>query len=147
MLGSVVLDVAIGMAFVFLLLSLIASAMQEILASIVQARSANLQRGIRSMLSGDSIEKGITLVDSVYNHGLVRGLYQDPAKDYGEKRQAWLSKFRLWLQRLTGFAPPGPIAGVSDQLLLPAYIPARTFALTMTDILNKEKQKRPESGS
>ena len=58
MFGSVVLDVAIGMAFVFLLLSLIASVIQEILASIVQARAANLQRGLRSLLSGDSIEEG-----------------------------------------------------------------------------------------
>lgn len=29
--------------------------------------------------------------------------------------------------------------GVSDQMLLPAYIPSRTFALVMMDILNKNK--------
>jgi hypothetical protein len=139
MLGSVVLDLAIGMAFLYLLLSLIASVIQEILASVVQSRSANLQRGIRSLLSGDSIEEGITLVDSVYNHGLVRGLYEDPAKDYGKRRQAVLSKLRLVLQRLVGIAPPAPIAGVSDPLLLPAYIPGRTFAMAMIDILNKNK--------
>ncbi|HWZ12089.1 MAG TPA: hypothetical protein VNX22_03000 [Acidobacteriaceae bacterium] len=138
MFGSVVLDVAIGMAFVFLLLSLIASVIQEILASIVQARAANLQRGLRSLLSGDSIEEGVSLVDSIYNHGLVRGLYQDPAKDYlGTKGR--LSDFRLKLQRWVGIAPPTPIAGVSDPLMLPAYIPARTFALTMIDLLNREK--------
>jgi hypothetical protein len=137
MLGSVALDVAIGMAFIYLLLSLIASVVQEILASIVQARAANLQRGLRSMFSGDSIEAGKTLVDSIYNHGLVRGLYQDPAKDYGSK--AGPSTVRLALQRMVGIAPPKPIEGVSDPILLPAYIPARTFALAMIDLLNTDK--------
>ncbi len=147
MLGSVVLDVAIGMAFVYLLLSLIASVTQEMLAALVQARAANLQRGLRSLLSGDSIEAGSTLVDSLYNHGLIRGLYQDPAKDYplkyatetsGGKLGAW-SRVRLTLQRWVGIAPPLPIAGISNPLLLPAYIPARTFALTMIDLLNRDK--------
>jgi hypothetical protein len=147
MLGSVVLDVAIGMAFVYLLLSLIASVTQEMLAALVQARAANLQRGLRSLLSGDSIEAGASLVDSIYNHGLIRGLYQDPAKDYplkyaaetaGGKLSGW-SRFRLTLQRRVGIAPPLPIAGISNPLLLPAYIPARTFALTMIDLLNRDK--------
>ena len=137
MFNSVAIDAAIGMAFIYLLLSLIASVVQEILASIVQARAANLQRGLRSMFSGDSIEAGKTLVDSIYNHGLVRGLYQDPKKDYGS--QAGASKVRLLLQRLVGIAPAIPIKGVSDPILLPAYIPARTFALAMIDLLNNDK--------
>jgi hypothetical protein len=49
------------------------------------------------------------------------------------------SGFRLTLQRWARIAPPKPIAGVTDPLLLPSYIPARTFALAMIDILNKDK--------
>jgi hypothetical protein len=139
MFGSVILDVAIGMVFIYLLLSLVASVIHEMLASIVQSRSANLQRGLRSLLSGDSIDTGAgTLVDAVYNHGLVRGLYQDPCKDYGGLPSR-LSKVRLVLQRWAGIAPPSKIIGVSDPLLLPAYIPSRTFALAMIDLLNKDK--------
>jgi hypothetical protein len=140
MFGSVILDVAIGMAYIYLLLSLVASVINEALASVVQSRAANLQRGLRSLLSGDSIETGAgTLVDNIYNHGLIRGLYQDPAKDYGEKALSLWSNFRLTLQRWVRIAPPKPIDGVTDQLLLPSYIPARTFALAMIDILNKDK--------
>ena len=51
MFGSVVLDVAIGMAFVYLLLSLIASVVQEMLATFMQLRSANLLRGSHRMRS------------------------------------------------------------------------------------------------
>jgi hypothetical protein len=125
------------MAFVYLLLSLIASIVQEIFAAIIQSRAANLQRGLRSMFSGDSIEAGKTLVDSIYNHGLVRGLYQDPARDFGVKTAQ--STVRLGLQKWVGIAPPQQIKGVSDPLLLPAYIPARTFALAMVDLLNTDK--------
>ena len=80
MLGSVVLDVAIGMAFVYLLLSLIATVAQEILAAFLQLRATNLLRGMRSLFSGDRLwDKDLT--EAVYTHGLVRGLYSDPKMD------------------------------------------------------------------
>ena len=80
MFGSVVLDVSIGMVFIYLLMSLIASVVQEIISAYLQLRSANLLRGIRSLFSGDSLF-GKDLVDSLSNHGLIRGLYSDPAHD------------------------------------------------------------------
>ncbi len=141
MFGSFILDVAIGMVFIYLLLSLVASGVNEILASIVQSRAANLVRGLRSLLSGDSIEAGaLTLVDNIYDHGLVRGLYPDPLKDLNDDSPlGWATGLRLWLQKVVGIAPAKPIAGVKNQLLLPSYIPARTFALALIDILNKDK--------
>jgi hypothetical protein len=158
MLNSVILDVAIGMAFLYLLLSLIASVVQEILAAFMQLRPANLQRGLRSLLSGNSIGPGPDLVDRIYTHGLVRGLYSDPERDLNpdcEQRveiNANLSRgIRFWnavtnldwlrglMRRVIGIHPEKEIAGVSNQMLLPAYIPSRTFALAMIDILNQRK--------
>jgi hypothetical protein len=142
--NSSIIDVAIGMVFIYLLLSLIASGVQELLSSIVQSRAANLQRGIRSLLSGDSVEPGSTLVDSLYNHGLIRGLYRDPVKDLRLLNVPIMSRvrrFQLVLQRWVGMAPEKAIAGVSDPLLLPAYIPARTFAIAMVDLLHRAKSK------
>lgn len=146
MLGSVVLDVAVGMAFVYLLLSLIASVVQEMLATFMQLRPANLQRAVRSLVSGGKIN-GKDLVDEIYTHGLVRSLYSDPRIDAklglpetkaqrfwaGVKRWDWLRGF---LRRWIGIHPEEPINGVSNQMLLPAYIPARTFALAMVDLLS-----------
>jgi len=139
--GSFILDVAVGMVFIYLLLSLVASGVNEILASIVQSRAANLQRGLHSLFSGDSIEAGsLTLVDNLYNHGLIRGLYPDPVKDLNDNSPlGWLTRLRLWLQKRVGVAPGKDIAGVKNPLLLPSYIPARTFALALIDILNKDK--------
>jgi hypothetical protein len=142
--NSAVIDVAIGMIFIYLLLSLIASVVQEILSAVVQSRAANLQRGIRSLLSGDSVEPGSTLVDSLYNHGLIRGLYRDPVRDLRLLNIPIMSRmrrFQLVLQRWVGMAPEKAIAGISDPLLLPAYIPARTFAIAMVDLLHRAKSK------
>lgn len=157
MLGSSILDVAIGMAFIYLLLSLIASTVQEALAAIVQTRSANLEHGIRSLFSGGQLEDGELLIDKIYTHGLIRGLYRDPAMDiprlegpltrvshlYTRLRKI-SRRFRDYLRAVLRFflgvqvAPP--ISGISDPYLLPAYIPARAFALTLIDILNLDKQ-------
>ena len=143
MFGSFILDVAIGMVFIYLLLSLVASGVNEILASIVQSRAANLERGLRSLFSGDSISAGaLTLVDNIYNHGLIRGLYPDPTKDLNLASAPALGRvttFRLWLQKKLGLASVKGIAGVQNPLLLPSYIPARAFALAMIDILNRDK--------
>ncbi len=143
MFGSVVLDVAIGMAFVYLLMSLIASAVQEMLSAFMQLRAANLQRGLRSLFSGDSINSTMDLVNSVYNHGLVRGLYLDPPRDtkglLADFRMP-LDSLRVWLRKVIGISPTMPITVVQNQLLLPSYIPSRVFAKTMVDILNTHKE-------
>jgi hypothetical protein len=140
MFGSVVLDVAIGMAFVYLLLSLIATVVQEMLASFMQLRSANLVRGLRSLFSGDSLGAGLDLVDSVYNHGLVRGLYADPTRDLKIATFKWpLDWLRLRLRKVIGISPEKQVTVTPNPLLLPSYIPSRTFALAMIDILNVNK--------
>ena len=140
MFGSFILDVAIGMIFIYLLLSLVASGVNEILASIVQSRAANLERGLRSLFSGDSIEEGAELVDNIYDHGLIRGLYPDPEMDLHDKKPlGWLTKLRLGLQKFLGVTSGLTVADIKNPLLLPSYIPARTFALAMIDILNKDK--------
>lgn len=137
MLGSPILDVAIGMAFIYLLLSLIASAIQELLSSLVESRSANLYNGIRSLLSGDT-----ALLKQLYSHGLIAGLYRNPAQDYAGLGYSSFARLRLALQPIVGIAriaPPPEDEFTADPLLLPAYIPARTFAVALMDLLNESR--------
>ena len=49
--GLPALDVAIGLSFMFLLLSLLASAVQELLASLFALRAKTLEQGLRNMLA------------------------------------------------------------------------------------------------
>ena len=149
MLNSSILDVAIGMAFIYLLLSLIASTVQEAIASVLQLRPANLEHGIRSLFSGGTLVDGKLFIDRLYRHGLIMGLYRDKTDSTGipvimsktqvleQKVESWRERMRRWLQ----VHPSIPIPGVTDPFLLPAYIPGRTFSIALLDILKVESQK------
>ena len=150
MFGSVILDVAIGMAFVYLLLSLIASVVQEMLSAFMQLRPANLERGLRSLFSGDSLSSEMDLVNSIYDHGLVRGLYSDPLMDSGKGQSRFrkvMDWVRLTARRVIGISADKPLTIQANPLLLPSYIPSRTFAVALIDILNANKETGAEAMS
>ncbi len=69
MFGSTTLDVAIGLIFVYLLLSLIVTAGTELLASCFRWRAKNLQKGIQRLLSP-------ALAERLYAHPLIKVLSQ-----------------------------------------------------------------------
>src|SRR5262245_53933705 len=73
MFGSVILDVAIGLVFVYLLLSFMSSAIAEGLEAFLKKRASDLWRGMRELL-GDP--NGTGLVKKVYDHPLISGLFQ-----------------------------------------------------------------------
>jgi len=68
MFGSTILDVAIGLIFVYFLLSMITSHINELLSQIFAWRSKDLEDGIRMML-GDP-----ELANKVWNHPMIRSL-------------------------------------------------------------------------
>ena len=70
MFGSVVIDVVIGLTLVYLLLSLVSSAVREGLAGIFKSRSRFLHRGVSELL-GDT-----SLVADLYSHPLISALYR-----------------------------------------------------------------------
>src|SRR5215471_1032545 len=78
--SSAILDVAIGIAFVYLFLSLICSVVNEGIAAVFSLRSKNLVAGIDSLLSGSTLQDNRPIVELLYSHGLIRGLYKDPPK-------------------------------------------------------------------
>ena len=101
MFGSEVLDVGVGLVFVFLLLSLACSAANELLEAVVKYRARALELGLRELLH-DPHAAG--LVRQFYGHPLVCSLFR-------------------------GSYDPNSKGN------LPTYIPARTFALALMDLL------------
>jgi hypothetical protein len=101
--GLDTLEVAIGLAFLFFILSLVVTAAREMIEGLMQMRAANLSRGLREMLR-DPTGEGLTA--QIYRHPLINSLFRgtyDP-------------------QRLRSHAN------------LPAYIPARNFAVALLDL-------------
>jgi hypothetical protein len=68
MFNSTVLDVAVGLVFTFLAISLAVSAIVEAMASAMKWRSSNLLQGIKDLLNDPNFTG---LARSIYNHALV----------------------------------------------------------------------------
>ncbi len=73
MFGLEMLDLAIGIIFIFLLLSLICSGINELLEAWLKNRAANLEKGIRELLSDP---EGTAMAEKLYNHPMVFSLFR-----------------------------------------------------------------------
>lgn len=104
MFNSAVLDVAIGLAFIFLLTSLLVTAAVEALAGILKWRSQHLWDGLSHLLQSQEAR------NELYRHPLIKGLTKTTASAGDD-----------WAEGRNG----------------PSYIPSRTFALALIDILRK----------
>jgi hypothetical protein len=131
--GISALDVAIGLSFIFLALSLVASAAQEILANVLALRSRKLEEGLRNMLVDSTPappgspalaaapeEPREDLLFRLYSHPVIRSLYR---------------KSRLWMGRTTLVSEEGGAPAEVTGVRLPSYIPPRAFALALLDTI------------
>ena len=100
-----VLEVVIGLSFVYFVFSLICSAVTEAIASRLEWRSKTLETGIMNLLSGSEevTSAGRDLAGSFFDHPLIQGL----------------------------IAPKKPGATKTPR---PSYIPSRTFVAALMDI-------------
>jgi hypothetical protein len=72
------IDTAIGLTFIYLMLSLLAASITELIASVLNLRGKNLMRGIHSMLTGDFKTPGAAtdpLVRKIVEHPLVQPVH------------------------------------------------------------------------
>ncbi|MBK8834128.1 MAG: hypothetical protein IPO29_04500 [Anaerolineae bacterium] len=78
MFGSTILDVVIGVVFLFLALSLVTSMLNESIAGFLSLRGRTLEQGVRSMLNDPAGER---LARQVYAHPLVTALTKQTTLD------------------------------------------------------------------
>jgi hypothetical protein len=79
LLGSTVLEVAIGLFFVYLLMSLLCSAVSEYIEAKVNFRAKFLREGI-ALLLNETDGKGTDLASKLYANGLIRPLYRSSSQ-------------------------------------------------------------------
>lgn len=82
MFGSEILEVAVGMVFIYLLLSLICSAVNELIERQLKNRAKDLECGLRELLNDP---EGKDLVKKVYAHGMISGLFKGEYDPQGPK--------------------------------------------------------------
>lgn len=120
------LDVAIGIIFIFLLISLICTAVNEFIESFLKLRAVDLEQGIREILDDPN---GTGIVQRFWNHHLINSLFRG---NYHSDKIRNVDG--------TSFKKKRYSRG-SD---LPSYIPARNFALALMDILLPANTPSPQ---
>jgi len=117
MFGSDVIEVGIGVSLLFLFVSLICTAIRELVEGWTKTRAMDVERGLREILDDKS---GTELVKSFFSHPQIFALFAgayDPAKlvDRNGRSQTKM-----------------PFSGRHN---LPSYIPASNFAIALIDIV------------
>ncbi len=105
---SAALDVALGLIFVYVVLSLVASALVETISSVFAWRADFLKKGLHNLLE-DPHEPGLT--EEVFRHPLVSALIR-PERDAPQGR----------LARIPGVAR---FVGWTRRERYPSYLPSR----------------------
>jgi hypothetical protein len=117
------LDVAIGLVFLYVLLALVCSTINESIATAVGLRARLLHKGILNLLSASSAttDAGVDIATKFYSHPLVQGLIRPGRKpdpiDPRKKAKPWRK-------------PP-----------YPSYLPSRTFVAALTDLARDAETK------
>ena len=75
MFGSAIIEVIIGLAFVYFIFSVIASHVNEMIAGFLRLRGNDLEHAIRTLLVDAP-----RLADAVWQHGMVSGLSGKPGR-------------------------------------------------------------------
>lgn len=137
-----VLDVAIGLIFIYLILSLLASEIQELLATLLQWRAKHLKISIEELLAGGSgnvpdeeLIKVRELANELYSAPLINSLNHEargPLVDLLRSLTKYIDVFYRKIYCLFTKSA-APIFGNRNSA--PSYINSETFAISLIEAL------------
>jgi len=120
-----IFDIALGLLFIFLTLSLLASEIQELITTILQWRAEHLKKSIENLIFGGGEKDTIhyEFVEELYRSPLIKALNQEA--------KGLLPQFFRGIIHGLGAAYRG-VSGTPETFggrsTGPSYIPAQTFA-------------------
>jgi hypothetical protein len=128
-----VIEIAIGLVFIYLVLSLLTSEIQELIAILLQWRAEHLKKSIENLFTGSAIDDPIyqRFTDEFYASPLIQSLNQE-AKGF------LAVFFRSIIQAITHtyFLLTRTRNVFDRQKSAPSYIPAETFSVALLQKLN-----------
>jgi len=117
------LDVGIGLALVYLLVSLAMTSLSEAIEAFFKKRAVDLERAIAEMLQGDE-----SALNALYDHPLISALFPGP---YQQRKQVPAGT------RLLGGTKDAHTASRKLGRNLPSYIPRDLFSAVLTELHEK----------
>jgi hypothetical protein len=122
MFGSAILDIAIGLMFVYLLLSLIVTAVNELIETFIKLRAAQLAQGVAKLLGKEKAEE-------FFKSALIKGL--SPKTFFGNG------------SRKPSYIPAQTFASAVLNLIAPAEVAAPRTIEKVKDGINSLPAPRP----
>ncbi|GAB4477058.1 MAG: hypothetical protein OHK0037_38870 [Elainellaceae cyanobacterium] len=131
----IIFDITLGVVFLFLILSLLASELQELLTTLLQWRADHLKKSIEILLTGsaEEISNYQAFIDNLYSSPLMRSLNQ-------EAKGGLPRLFRRVSRNLGALyrSVTGARNVFGSQFSGPSYIPSKTFADALLQQLDVE---------
>lgn len=134
----VIIDIIIGLIFIYLTLSLLASEIQELIATVLQWRAEHLKKSIEVLIAGgnqgdrnqDRVQQVRQFANLIYANPIVNDLNQ---RAKGHLSQA----FRHFTHRMGELyrAMTGTHNVFGKQSTAPSYIPSESFSTSLLDTL------------
>lgn len=126
----VVVDITIGLVFIYLILSLIASEIQELIATFLQWRAKHLKHSIELLLAGGSETEKSEFEKA---QELVQELYQDPL--INTLNQQAKGKVEYLLRENAKNSDKKTKKALGNKQSAPSYLPSETFASSLLNAL------------
>lgn len=104
MFNSTILDVAIGLAFTYLILALICTTVNEWISGILKTRGRMLARGIAGMLGEQRLPDGKSFLQAFNQHATIGALRQEP-----DSPPSYIAPSAFALTVIDLVTKPGPI--------------------------------------
>lgn len=115
MFGSAALEVALGLIFVYLVLSLVCSALNETISSMFAWRAKFLRRGIANLLEPTDERRGLELAGELYGHPLLNALIR-PFSEGKKARYPSYIPSRTFVTALLDFEPRAAAGSAHDAI-------------------------------
>ncbi len=135
----VIIDIIIGLVFIYLTLSLLASEIQELIATVLQWRAEHLKKSIEVLIAGGSdgakdpvqFQRVGLLANAIYANPIIKDLNQGAKGLLPEGFRSVTHRLGHFLLRMTGTKNV-----FGNRSSGPSYISAESFSTSLLETLN-----------
>ncbi|MDQ2096210.1 MAG: hypothetical protein QQW96_00975 [Tychonema bourrellyi B0820] len=134
----VIIDIIIGLVFIYLSLSLLASEIQELIATVLQWRAEHLKKSIEVLIAGGNegaqdeaeFQRVGELANLIYSNPIISDLNQGAQGPLPQIFRSLIHSLGAFYRRLSGRKNV-----FGDKSTGPSYIPSESFSSSLLDTL------------
>ena len=136
MFGSTTLDIALGITFLYLLLSLVVTAVQEVIETLIKLRAAHLAKGIEKLL-------GSSMATSFFANSLIKAFSPNQWFGAGTRKPSYIPSraFAVTVLDLIAPAKISDVRKIDDVRTGVSKLPDGDLRRSLTLLLDESEQR------